>query len=344
MALERLLTSGMAHSYTFVRMHQGRATGGINLSLIRRWVSLLRATRPDIVHVRGLGNEGFHAALAARLAGCPNILVSIHGTVRDLTDPPHPLRRWVVEAVLEPATLRMATDLVTVCRAMEERSFLDPVRRKVRAFVPNGVELLPQVPIEMRESVRGELGLGPDKVALVVVGRLSLEKGHLDLARALARLDADVLAEGVLVLVGDGPDSDAILAAYEEVPQLVVRALGRRHDVPRLLQACDIFVFPTLHENLSIALLEAMAAGLPVVATAVGGNVEVLAQGGGILVEPGDREGLAAAVRMLMRSRARRAELGAQARKVVASGYTLDHMISAWDECYRSIMSRGRPR
>jgi glycosyltransferase involved in cell wall biosynthesis len=341
-ALERVLASGMSENYTFVRMHQDRATGGINLSLIRRWVSLLRTTRPDLVHVQGLGNEGFQAVLAARLAGCPNILVSIHGTVRDLTNPPHPLRRWVVAKALEPVTLCMATDIVAVCRAMEERSLLDPVRRKVRPFVTNGVKPGPRVPIEMRESLRAELGLDPDDVALIVVGRLSVEKGHIDLAQALARLDADVLAKAVLVLVGDGPDRESILAAYADVPQLVVRALGRRHDVDRLLQAADIFVFPTLHENLSIALLEAMAAGLPVVATAVGGNIEVLVQGGGILVQPGDREGLVSAITLLMRSESRRAELGAEAWKVVATGYTLEHMTSAWEERYRLILARGR--
>jgi glycosyltransferase involved in cell wall biosynthesis len=238
----------------------------------------------------------------------------------------------------------MATDLVAVCRAMEERSFLDPVRRKVRPFVPNGVEWRPQVPIEVRESLRAEFGLGPDDVALIVVGRLSVEKGHMDLAQALARLDADILAKAVLVLVGDGPDRESILAAYEEVPQLVVRALGRRHDVYELLQACDIFLLPTLHENLSNALLEAMATGLPVVATAVGGNIEVLEQGGGILVQLGDCEGFSSAIATLMKSESRRAELGAQGRRVVAADYTLDRMTSAWGERYRSILAIGRTK
>jgi glycosyltransferase involved in cell wall biosynthesis len=343
-ALERLLASRLADDYTFVRMHQDRATGGVNLSLIREWVAALKAARPDIVHVRGLGNEGFQGALAARLAGCPNILVSIHGTVRDLTQATHPLRRGVLVNVLEPATLRMATDVVAVCEAMEHRSFLDPVRRKVRDIVPNGVEVPARTSDVSRKALRAELDLAPDQFALVAVGRLSVEKGHLDLARALALCDDDVLAKAVLVLVGDGPDRESILAAYSEVPRLQVRALGRRHDVAELLQVSDVFVFPTLHENLSNALLEAMAVGVAVIATAVGGNVEVLSRGGGVLVAPGDHAAMAKAVSELTWNANRRADLGAEGREVVASAFTLDHMVAAWDQRYRAMLSKDSGR
>jgi len=343
-ALERLLASRLADDYTFVRMHQARAAGGINLPLLREWVAILRAARPDIVHVRGLGNEGFHGALAARLAGCPNILVSIHGTVRDLTQANHPIRRGVLVRLLEPATLRLATDIVVVCKAMEQRPFLDPVRHKVREIIYNGVEIPALTLRGSPNALRTELGLAPDQVALVTVGRLSVEKGHLDLSRALALCDEAVLAKVVLVLVGDGPDRDAILEAYSQVPHLKVRALGRRHDVVAVLQASDVFVFPTLHENLSNALLEAMSVGMPVVATAVGGNVEVLSGGGGLLVAPGDHAALAAAIRELTLNASRRAELGLEAREVVRSAFSLDHMIAAWDRCYQAVLSRNLGR
>lgn len=343
-ALERLLASRLAEDYTFVRMHQKRATGGVSTTLIREWVGSLKALRPDLVHVRGLGNEAFQAAAAARLAGCPRVLVSIHGTVRDLTDPPHPLRRWVVANVLEPATLRMATDVVAVCHAMAEREFLDPVRSKLRDVVPNGVDLPAPITAETRALRRARLGITSEQLALVSVGRLSVEKGHLDLARALARCSSDLRERAVLLLVGDGPDREAILTAYSAVPGLQVHVLGRRHDVAALLSAGDLFVFPTLHENLSNALLEAMAAGLGVVVTAVGGNVEVLADGGGILVEPGDHRALAGAITGLAQDAALRAEMGDRARAVVASRFTVEHMVVAWGERYRSILTKGRPQ
>ena len=69
-------------------MHQESATGSIDVVRLRAWTLMLKDIQPDLVHVRGLGNEGFHGVLAARLAGCPRVLVSVHGTARDLPDPP----------------------------------------------------------------------------------------------------------------------------------------------------------------------------------------------------------------------------------------------------------------
>jgi len=105
-ALGRILDSSLASKYEFVRMHQPSTAKPVDVRLLRQWVSFLRRVQPDLVHVRGLGNEGFRAALAARLAGCPRILVSIHGTVRDLNVPTSP-RRTALVRLVEPATLRL---------------------------------------------------------------------------------------------------------------------------------------------------------------------------------------------------------------------------------------------
>ena len=144
-ALERILDSDLTKDYEFVRMHQDGATGSIDLRRLRVWATLLKETQPDLVHVRGLGNEGFHGALAARLAGCPRILVSVHGTARDLTGPASLKRRAIVTG-LEPATLWMATHVTTVCESAARRGF---VRRHAAKFVGpivNGVEIPARIP------------------------------------------------------------------------------------------------------------------------------------------------------------------------------------------------------
>lgn len=335
-ALGRVLDSPLAEKYNFVRMHQPQAAGGINLQLLRQFVSLLRRAKPDLVHVRGLGNEGFHGALAARLAGCPRILVSIHGTVRDLKYGTSTLRRSALVGLIEPATLRMATHLATVCEFAARREFLDPYRSKLVRVIPNGVPV-PEIIGAHRDRMRLELGLAPDAVVCVVVGRTTVEKGHLVLADALRQLSRQ-RSTMTLLLVGDGPDRELIHQAYAAVPGLDFRFLGRRLDVAAILDACDVFLLPSLSENHSNALLEGMAAGLPIVASAIGGNVEVLERGGGLLVPASDPTRLARSLAELLADPGLRTHYGSEAREVVQNNYTVEHMIAGLDELYQAIL------
>lgn len=337
-ALGRVLDSPLIDKYEFVRMHQERATGGIDVSRLREWVSMLRNVKPDLVHVRGLGNEGFHGALAARLAGCPRVLVSIHGSVRDLKYAAPTLRRRTLVHVIEPATLRMATHLATVCYSASQREFLRPYRSKMAGVIFNGV-YMPDETKPDRDAMRAELGLRGDTIACVTVGRLNLEKGHLDLAEAFQRLPL-WKHQATLLVVGDGPDQKVIEQAYHQVPGLDVRFLGRRLDVARILEAADLFLLPSTHENHSNALLEGMAAGLPVIASAVGGNVEVLAHGGGLLVPASGAVRLADAMNTLFGDPDLRVRYGSEARKVVQDHYTVDQMVAGLDELYQSILQQ----
>ncbi len=338
-ALDRLIHSDLGDKYSLIVMRQERAAGGIDAGLIRHWVELLRRTRPDIVHVRGLGNEGFHGALAARLARCPRILVSVHGSVRDLVGR-RTVRRRVVGSVLEPVTLSLATHVATVCRSATESALLRRRSRKLIDVVPNGVPPRDPQPAA-RDRIRTRLGLPGDRVVLVVVARLARDKGHLVLAEALKLLDARGVGCDLLV-VGDGPDRAAITAGYGAIRRSRVHLLGQRDDVFDYLDASDVFVFPTLHENLSNALIEAMSAGLPVVATAVGGNVEVLEHGGGLLVPPGDPAALSDALLRLIRSGAAgRAELGRAARTAASERFSVEEMVSGWDRVYTRILAGG---
>jgi len=337
-ALRRILDSPLAEKYQFYAMHQPGPAGPLNFRLLSCWVTMLRNVRPDIVHVRGLGNEGFHGALAARLASSPRVLVSIHGTVRDLTSP-MTARRRVLIAGAEPATLRMATHIATVCQWASDRSYLNNVRHKLVGVVPNGVSVMPPDAAD-RQQVRKEMGLRHDDVGLVVVGRLTIEKGHLVLADAL-RLLGGLLTRVFLLVVGDGPDSALIRSTYSHVENLRVNMLGNQRNVQRFLNAADVFVFPTLHENLSNALLEGMAAGLPVVATRVGGNVEVLVRGGGELVEPSDPYSLAESIARMVSDQELRIATGHAGTRIVEANFAMRDMLSGWDGVYSRMLGES---
>lgn len=334
-ALGRVLDSDLTSKYQFVRMHQERATGGIDRARLKAWVSMLRRVEPDLVHVRGLGNEGFHAALAARWAGCPRVLVSVHGTVRDLVHARGAKHR-VVRDVLEPLTLRMATHVTTVCRSAARRDYMRPYASKFVGPMTNGVEL-PDLSASARKSARLRLGIHEGDLVFVNVGRLTWEKGHRSLAEALSEARMDLPPEALLLIVGDGPDRAEIESLYRGTG-FRTRFLGRRMDVPDILRASDVFVFPSLHENLSNALLEALAFGLPAIATRVGGNVEVLEYGGGRLVPPNDPFSLASALVTLSTDARARAQASGEARATIEASYSIDRMTETLDSIYSTIL------
>jgi len=149
--------------------------------------------------------------------------------------------------------------------------------------------------------------------------------------KVLLDLDATMQA---LVLVDTGPDQVVVEAACRDVYGLCFRPLGHGSDVSEILQACDIFVFPTLHENLSNALLEDIAVSLPIVASAVGGNVEVLGSGGGILFP-------ISSIACLLADPLLRTAHGEQARNIVQTRYTTTHMVAELDRMYTSIFQDG---
>jgi len=335
MAMERLIRSSPVE---FGELRQLQGAGGLNFALLLEFVRDLRQMRPELLHVRGLGNEGFHAALAGRLAGVPKILVSVHGTHRDLQFPENRLKHWVVIRILEPMTLLFATHIATVCEYAAQRSFLRRYNHKLVAVVPNGVDL-PTAGVLSLPSIRDEFNLPHDQPLAVTVSRITKEKGYLTLASALHALDGEGQRFSLLI-VGGGDDLGEISARFEGLRNIVVRFVGHRSDVARFLSQANFFVFPSLHENLSNALLEAMSHGLPVVATQTGGNTEVVTKGGGVLVPPGEPAPLAQAIREFLENEELRHRLGVEALEVVKKSYSVERMVKQWLSVYEQILGR----
>lgn len=332
-AMERLLRCS---TIKFGELRQIEAAGGISFKLLFRFVLELRRMRPQLIHVRGLGNEGFHAVLAARLAGIPNILVSVHGTHRDLLFPGNQLKHWIMVRVLEPLSLIMATHIATVCEYASLRQFLLRYKSKIVAVVPNGVEL----PVQVKQtyaSVRDEFNVPNNLLLAITVSRVTEEKGYLILAKALFELD-ETGHQFCLLIVGSGDADGSIRACFDGLRNIVVLFVGHRSDVARFLAQADFFIFPSLHENLSNALLEAMANGLPVIATQVGGNTEVVSKGGGVLVSAGAPVSLANAIRVFLTNDDVRHCLGIEATEVVRKNYTVEHMVKNWLNVYKIIL------
>jgi glycosyltransferase involved in cell wall biosynthesis len=189
------------------------------------------------------------------------------------------------------------------------------------------------------------LGLAGADLVIGVVGRLEEQKGHAYLLAALPALRR-AIPNLVVLLVGEGRLEEDLRRQVRELKlESMVRFLGTRRDLTEIYRALDLFVQPSLWEGLPLALLKAMGAGLPVVATRVSGSREAIVDGvNGSLVAPGDPEALARAILELHRHPEIRRRLGDAAHGTVAERYSLEAMLHRLEELYLDLWRRGNPR
>ena len=338
-AFGRLLSSNLLPSFEMFILQQKIAAAGLNISLLYSFIKKIKKIKPNMIHVRGLGNEGFHGVLAARLSGVPKILISVHGTHRDLIYPKWSFRKYIV-CVLETITLFMATDIITVCEYASNRKFILRHRKKFLGVVHNGVNL-PSIPsYNVRELNKLKFNILNTEVVAVCVSRITLDKGYLELAAALkllVKLDRRLK----IFIVGDGPDREYIEKLMKNISTCTICFLGHRDDIDDILSIADFYIFPSLHENLSNSLIEAMSHGLPAVAFDVGGNREVLGLGGGQLIEPRNIEDFSKAIFLYSVYPQMRYDDGLIARKIIEEKFTLNNMVKKLSSVYQTILNKS---
>jgi len=265
-----------------------------------------------------------YGALASWLAGGQHV-ITMHGS------------RYYARRLQRRAALRAALALsggtVAVSKQLADEISHDLlVPRSHIATISNGVRHVPADGTPIRDQLR----LGAGDRLLVSVGNLYAVKGHVHLIDALALL-ADRHPAVHLAICGRGDLESALLARARELRLPNVHLLGLRADVAAVLAAADVFVLPSLSEGLPLALLEAMFAGCPIVASDVGEVAAALGHGeAGALVEAGNPAALAASLDSLLSDPARARVLGERARMRAAAEYDVSHMV----RCYRSIYDR----
>ncbi len=273
-------------------------------------VRLIRAERPDLVHAH-MPISGLLARLAARLCGVRLIAYTCHGFL--FNQPAPPLRRGAALALEWLAG--QTTDLyLTVSR--EDAS--DARRWRIHrtpVAVGNGRDPATFRPDRAaRVAIRAALGVAEDRVVIIAVSRLVRHKGYPELLRAMRRVpNAELWVVGERLASDHGEDLDLAFAqaARPEALGTRLRRLGYRRDVAALLAASDIFVLPSHFEGLPMSVIEAMLAGLPVVASDISGPREqVVAGRTGLLVPPADADALACALSRLAADGGSRRRMG----------------------------------
>ncbi len=204
--------------------------------------------------------------------------------------------------------------------------------------VPNGILAEAFSQPAHRQRVRARLGYGPEHCVLGIVARLAAEKDHHTLLRAFKELYA-ARPEARLAVIGDGPLRSPLEREAAELGIAeCVSFLGERHDVPELLSGLDVFVLSSRTEGLPMTVLEAMAAGLPIVATRVGGVPAAVEDGvTGRLVEPASPPALAAALRQIIRHPEARRDMGRAGRGKLDREFSVSQTAARYEEIYHSL-------
>lgn len=298
------------------------------LALLRLYRHI-RRTRPTILHT-SLFHANLPGRILGRLAGVLSIICS-ERTMAMESEWRYRVNRWTIGLV----------DSVVVVSANVRDFCLSHIGLPADKLVViyNGVDL-PNNRLALQEESRAELGLPLDVPIVGAVSRLDPVKGVDVLLQAFASVE-----DAHLAIVGDGPERVplAVLADDLGVSNRIHWA-GHRRDVPRLLPAFDLFVQPSLHEGLPNAVLEAMAAGLPVVATAVGGTPEVVDdEVTGFLVPPRDPQALAQGLRALLHNSDLRRKMGRAGRDRVEQYFSLKQMVKQTQALYERLLETGGP-
>jgi glycosyltransferase involved in cell wall biosynthesis len=301
------------------------------LDALGRLYRLLRQERPIILHAWMIHANVLGRALG-RLAGVAIIItsrrnVSIGGKRRE---------------AINRVTAGLGDRAIAVCElARQVEIEQTKVLPEKVVTIYNGVEadMFSQVAPQSAVQARSAFGIPTDVLLVGSVGRFRLQKGFVDLLVAMRQVDEHVSGTRLL-LVGDGDLQDDLEAKTLSLGlDKVVTFAGMRSDVPKILKALDVFVLPSWWEGMPNAVLEAMAAGLPVVATAVGGTPEVVVDGvTGLLVPPHDPDSLAQAIVRLLGDPDLRRRMGQAGQDRVGQQFSVEKMVEQTQTLYEQLV------
>jgi sugar transferase (PEP-CTERM/EpsH1 system associated) len=305
---------------------------------VPKLVRAIREYKPDIVHSRNWG--AIESVLAARIAGVPVAIHSEHGYEGDSVTRTPLRQRWMRRLVLATADA-----VFTVSRDLRDfHARQAGVPEKRLRVLYNGVDTQRFSPSPIvREKTRSALGLSPRDFVIGAVGRMVPIKDYDTLINAASALhEKDRTFK--LLLLGDGPELRRLVdLAQNLIGSGGFISLGRSKNVPEVLTAMDVFVQTSLNEGMSNTILEAMATGLPVVVTRVGGNTEIVEEGNtGWMFQPGDVEHLSEIIFGISTNAEARQMSGHAARQRVQDKFSDERMLENYRELYGELLRKRK--
>jgi glycosyltransferase involved in cell wall biosynthesis len=312
----------------------------LDARILFQLVRQLRQYRPDILHCH-LVRANLYGRIAAVIA-CVPVVISTLRNVEEYMTGDDIVSRAVRK--VEYLTAGLVSKYVAVSENVRQSAVasLQLIPNQIITIL-NAVDFSPFCQIaEDRACIRAELNLQPDDIVVGSVGRLHRQKNYSFLIK-LAQTLCTVFEKVYFVIVGEGEERQALdLMVAELGLRERVLLIGFRSDIPRLLQAFDIFVLPSLYEGLPRAVMEAMSVGLPCVVTDVGGNAEAVIHGETGFVWPvGDFASFASSLENLLRNPSLRNAMGLAGRARAQKVFSANRMAQQYEYLYMSLLERA---
>lgn len=271
--IRQITDSPLASEFEFASTHYPCVRWG-HVGALRTLARTVRAFAPDLVHVHGLQVEGVNGVLAARMGNCSRIVVTIHGFMEDSLARSS-RKRSLVARFIEPWALILSSAFYCVSAYGETKWVVRRYARKSLGKINNALPITPT-----SASVVSGRHLSKEGCRALFVGRVTRDKGVFDLLPVLAEARESSGVDIRLTLVGDGPDLSAFQNMAESKGQAAfITCVGKKSNPAPYYEDADVFILPSYHEHQSYSILEAMRAGLPVLAYDTGGNGELVATG-----------------------------------------------------------------
>lgn len=316
----------LGRQYDHLKIVELSKQPGISLKIVRQLLALTKELKIDIIHTHN-PSPHFYGAIAGFLTGLP-VIHTKHGR----NYPSEIKKVWLnkISSLLSNKIVAVSQNAAEVCLAVEKIP-----AAKVMVIL-NGVDT-------DRFCVAGNDDEEKDGVVNIgIVARLSTEKDHQTLLSA-CKLLTEQTTSFHLEIIGDGPLRSELVGTVKSLGLgKFITFSGMRHDVYELLRNLDIFVLSSTTEGISLTLLEAMATELPVVATGVGGNTEVVIDGEtGYIVPPQNPEEMASKLLLLINDKCLRCEMGIKGRERVVANFSIVETARKYEELYREVLSKG---
>jgi len=336
-SMRLLQNSTLKDKYDFTELYINKRLGKIpKIKYVFSLANEIKNNNPDIIHISGLQLQGFYAVLASRIARKKNIVLAVRGSSTEMINFPK-ISKLFFRYIIEPLTLRLSKQVYTVCNAMKSNKLIiNNTKKNFYGTIHNAAPQIDQS-ILKKKYIRNSLSILDTDIVFIYTGRVTYEKGIHNLLTAFNKLEYEHIK---LIVCGDGPDYE-YLSKDNDNKNIIF--LGYRNDVINILNESDIFVFPTLHENLSNSLLEAASLGKGIIATNIGGNPEVIIDGqNGILVKPNDTDGLLLAMEKYILNPILINIYGSSAKYTVKKNFNQNILIDKIDDIYSTLVLKEK--